>query len=118
MIGELVTRLFHARTAAHIMHLQTRSYPVHKALEEFYDEVVDLVDGIAEAWQGDYGLITEFPGRYIPYTEPLKMLTDLADWVEAHRSECCDKGDTHLQNEIDNVCTLIRRTQYKLRFLK
>jgi len=118
MIGELVMRLFHARTAAHVMHLQTRSYATHKALNDFYDGIVDLADTIAETWQGDYGLIPDFPPRYTPYTEPLKLLEDLGEWIEKHRTECCDEDDSYLQNEIDNVCTLIRQTQYKLKFLK
>lgn len=81
-------------------------------------DYADLADTIAETWQGDYGLIPEFPPRYTPYTEPLKLMQDLGDWIEKNRAACCDKDDTYLQNEIDNVCTLIRQTQYKLRFLK
>ena len=42
MIGELIVRCFHARTNAHILHLQTRSYATHVALNEFYDEIVTL----------------------------------------------------------------------------
>jgi len=30
--------------------------------------------------------------------------------------DCCE--DSWLQNEIDNVCTLISQTLYKLKFLK
>ena len=118
MVGELIMRLFHARTAAHVMHLQTRSYATHKALNDFYDAVVDLADAIAETWQGDYGLIPEYPPRYIPYTDPQKLLADLGEWIDAHRAEVCDKGDTYIQNLIDEVCALIRQTQYKLKFLK
>ena len=38
--GELVMRLFHARTTAHVLHLKSRSYAQHVALNEFYDGVV------------------------------------------------------------------------------
>ena len=118
MIGELVMRLFHARTAAHVMHLQTRSFATHKALADFYEGVVDLADSLAETWQGDYGLIAEFPPRYIPYIEPLKLMSDLREWIEEHRAECCDEDDTHLQNIIDEVAALVRQTTYKLKYLK
>ena len=34
---------------------QTRSYAAHKALNEFYDEIVDLADSFAEAYiAGDW----------------------------------------------------------------
>lgn len=42
-IGELILRCFHARTNAHVLHLTTRSFAAHKALNEFYDGVVDHV---------------------------------------------------------------------------
>ena len=61
MIGELIIKLLHARTNAHILHLGTTSFAKHKALNDFYDEIVDLVDTLAEAYQGDYGLILRSP---------------------------------------------------------
>ena len=118
MVGELIMKLLHARTAAHVLHLRSRSYSAHMALGDFYEEVVDFADSIAEAWQGDYGLIEDFPARYTPYTDPLKLLEDLGTWVEEHRAECGGASDTHIQSIIDEVVALIRRTQYKLRFLK
>ena len=47
MIGEFIMKLLHARTSAHVMHLQTRSYATHKALEDFYTAIVDFVDELA-----------------------------------------------------------------------
>lgn len=116
--GELVMRCFNARTAAHIMHLSTRSYATHKALNDFYDEIVDLTDTFAEAYQGDYGLIDSYPAKYHSYPDPLAMLDDLSEWIEKNRSKVCDEDDTYLQAAIDDIVTLIRSTQYKLRFLK
>jgi hypothetical protein len=116
--GELIMRCFHARTAAHILHLKTRSYAAHKALNDFYDAIVPLTDAFAEAYQGDYGLIEDYPARYTPYAVPLDMVTDLSDWISAHRKDCCDEDDSYLQNIIDEIVALLRSTEYKLRFLK
>lgn len=118
MIGELVLRCFHARTAAHVLHLQTRSYATHVALQGFYDGLIPLVDSLAEAYQGDYGLI-EFPAtRYTPAQDGLRLVEGLAEWIEEHRAECCDGDDTYLQNIIDEITALCRSAAYKLRFLK
>jgi hypothetical protein len=116
--GELVMRCFHARTNAHVLHLKTRSYAAHKALNEFYDNIVDVTDSFAEAYQGDYGLIEDYPSKYTVASDPLDMLKELGTWITAHRNECCDEDDTYLQNIIDEIMALIRQTEYKLRFLK
>ena len=54
---KFIGTLFLARDVAHSVHLNTRSYAKHQALNGFYDEVVDLADKFAEAYQGKYGLI-------------------------------------------------------------
>lgn len=117
MIGKLIVTLFHARTTAHVLHLQTRSYAEHKALNEFYDGIVDLTDAFAEAYQGEYGLIEGLHAAYEPSDNALEMLDDLRECVDK-----CAKGlhkdDTHLNNLLDEIRSLIAATQYKLRFLK
>ena len=116
--GELVMRLFHARTTAHVLHLKSRSYAQHVALNEFYDGVVPLADSFAEVYQGEYGLIDSFPAKYTPVMDPIPFVKDLADWIQDNRYECAGKEDTHLQNIIDEMVALTREAEYKLTFLK
>ena len=117
MIGEFLLICFHARTNAHVLHLTTRSYAVHKALNEFYDEIVDLADSFAEAYIGSYGLI-EFPETpYEPHTDALKLLDELDDSIDGVR-DTLNKGDTHLMSILDEIAALVASTRYKLRFLK
>ena len=118
MARELILSCFHARTVAHLLHLTTRSYAAHKALNEFYDALPDLVDSLAEAYQGDYGLIETYPPRYTPVDDPLELVTGLAGWIEKNRYECCDGDDTYLQNVVDEILALCRSTQYKLKVLR
>ena len=50
----MISKLFHSRTQSHVFHLQTNSHSEHKALEGYYDEIVDLIDGISlefEQWR-------------------------------------------------------------------
>jgi len=54
---DFVGTLFLARDVAHSVHLNTRSYSKHKALRGFYDNVIDLADNFAEAYQGRHGLM-------------------------------------------------------------
>ena len=56
----IASMFFHSRTQSHVFHLRVRgagAYAAHKALNEYYDEVVDIVDGLVESYQGKYGLI-------------------------------------------------------------
>lgn len=116
LAAEFVLRCFHARTAAHLLHLKTRSFAEHKALNDFYDGIVPLVDEFAESYQGEEGLITGYkPGFAIP-TDALKLLNDLDEWIEDNR-EGISCGDSALGNLVDNVSALIDQTIYKLRFL-
>lgn len=51
-VSELISKLFHSREQAHILHLQTSSYAKHKALNAYYDAIVGLADKYAETYQG------------------------------------------------------------------
>ena len=55
--NEFVGHLFLARNVAHSVHLNTRNYAKHVALQGFYDGIIDLADQFAEASQGRHGLM-------------------------------------------------------------
>jgi DNA-binding ferritin-like protein len=111
-----VSTLLHSATNAHFMHLQTDSYAEHVALGEYYDEIVELVDNFAEAYQGKYDKIKTYPDDFHLAKTPQKYLKSLCDFVEEIRKEL--PKDTPLQNIIDEIAQLIDSTLYKLRFLK
>lgn len=115
---EMISLLLHSRNQVHILHLQTKSYAEHKALNEYYDEIVDLVDGLVESYQGKYDILKGYKSydiqEYKSTESTIKYLKDLCDKVTKLR-KCCD--DSYIQNQIDNVCELINSTLYKLRFL-
>ena len=115
--AEFIARAFAVRTAAHLAHLQSRSYAEHVALGGFYDSLVDLVDSYAEAYQGLFGLIKGYPTTPVPTGAPLNFLIDFADWVRSMRG-ALSQGEPALENVLDDVTTLTAQTIYKLRFLK
>jgi hypothetical protein len=116
--AEFVGMLFLARDTAHSVHLNTRSYAKHKALQEFYEEIVGLADGFAEAYQGRHGLIGAIGLQSAKKTTNIvEFLQDQLDEIEKCRYEICEKTDTPLQNLIDGIIELYLSTLYKLRFL-
>jgi len=117
-MANFVSTLFASRTQAHIFHLQTPSFAAHKALNEYYDEIVDLVDGIIESYQGRYGILRgyksegawiEDEGSVVKYFEALCM------YVEKNRNVL--PQDSYIQNQVDEVVALLESTKYKLKFL-
>jgi hypothetical protein len=113
-----VGMLFLARDVTHSVHLNTRSFAKHKALNEFYSEIVDLADSFAEAYQGRHGLIGPITLMSAKKTgNVIEFLEDQLKDIEGMRYECCDKSDTPLQNIIDEIVALYLSTLYKLKFL-
>lgn len=114
--NEMIAKLFHARTAAHMAHLQTRSFAEHKALDDFYSEIVGLADSFAETYQGFFGLIMDYPAQTLPKGKAADWINELRNWLEQERDSNC-KGKTVLQNINDELMGLCAQTCYKLRFL-
>jgi hypothetical protein len=115
---DFVGMLFLARDVTHSVHLNTRSYAKHVALQGFYDEIVELADGFAEAYQGRHGLIGPISLMSAKKTtNVVEFLQDQLEEIEKCRYEVCDKTDTPLQNLIDGIVELYLSTLYKLRFL-
>lgn len=120
-VGLFLGTLMQSRNQAHIYHLQVTgpgSFAAHKALNEYYDGIVDHVDSIAESIQGRYGIIKGYrmdgsireDGSFVAYFEAL------CKFVETVRTQC--PQDSFIQNQIDTVVELIESTKYKLKNLQ
>jgi DNA-binding ferritin-like protein len=116
--ADFVGALFLARDVAHSVHLNTRSFAKHSALNEFYDEIVELADKFAEAYQGRHGLIGPISLMSAKKTTNIvEFLEDSLADIEKSRFEVCEKTDTPIQNIIDEIVGLYLSTLYKLKFL-
>lgn len=115
----LVSRLLDSQRQIHIFHLQTKSFAEHKALQDYYDEIGDLVDAIVESAQGIFGILTgwkSFPTQEYQSTE--QVITYLKSLSEDINKIYPNIKYTFIQNQLDEVTALINSTLYKLRFLK
>ena len=120
MIEELISRVFYARNVAHFEHWRAKgdgSYAKHKTLGRFYDEVIDAIDALVEAYQGAFELIGNIPAPKVSERDVLKLLEADADWIEEHHEEIC-KGNRAVGNLVDGVTSVYLTTIYKLRNLK
>lgn len=116
--ADFVGTLFLARDVAHSVHLNTRSFAKHMALNEFYDNIVGLTDKFAEAYQGRHGLIGAITLMSAKKTgNIIEFLEDSLKEIEDCRYDVCEKTDTALQNIIDEIVGQFLSTLYKLKFL-
>ena len=117
--AEMMSILLHSQTQTHTLHLQTESYSEHKALQNYYEGIDGIVDGLVESFQGKYGIIKGYKSMNLQEwkstEDTVKYMKGLCEKVIELR-DCCE--DSYIQNQIDTVCELINSTLYKLRFLK
>jgi hypothetical protein len=118
-VEQFIGTLFHSRTQAHIAHLQTNSFAAHKALNEYYDGIIEFVDSLAETYQGKHGIIK---GYKIPASKDLsgdmviEYFQRLSKFVELKRKKL--PQDPCLMNVVDEIQALVDTTVYKLKYLK
>ena len=115
---KFIGMLFLARDVTHSVHLNTRSNSKHKALQKFYENIIDRADTFAEAYQGRKGLIGPIALMSAKKTENVvAFLEDQLAEIETMRYDVCDKADSPLQNLIDEIIELYLSTLYRLKFL-
>ena len=111
-IAKAIGIMFLSRTMTHMAHLKTTSYAVHKALDEFYSEIVDKADDLAEAAQGQYGLLDiPFISMSGSVKDPIGMLQNHLKQLDATMS---DVDEDYLMNIYQEIQKLYRSTLYKL----
>ena len=111
-LGTIIGILFMSRTYSHIAHLKTGSYAKHKALNKFYDSVVDMADSLAEASQGLYGKLE------IPYLNMIGKIDDpiggITSQLKAIEKLIGNIDEEYLKNILQEIQALYRKTLYLL----
>ena len=116
----IASMFFHSRTQAHIFHTRVTgegSFAAHNALQAYYEAIVPLIDGLVEAYQGQYGLIEykEVNGvdNDASKENMVKYFDNLCKFLDKERKEP-KLQMSWLQNDLDNVASLLYSTKYKL----
>lgn len=121
MIGQFIALLFLARDLAHREHFRVTgpgSDAKHRALGDFYTNIIPLADKLVEAYQGRNGIIQDMPLLENEYGDDIVVVLErqLA-WLEVNRYKAVRKEDTALQNMIDEIIGQYLSTLYKLKNL-
>ena len=119
MIEQLIARVFATRNAVHIAHWKSKgdgSFARHMALGDFYDALIDKIDGIVEMYQGAFGLIDKVEPASVDADGIMDHIGEEANWIEDNRSEIAG-GVCAIENAIDDLTGTYLRTFYKLKNL-
>lgn len=116
VMQKLVGTIFTTRNFAHIVHLNTNKHFVHITMEEFYEDIVDLVDELTEVWQGRTLMrIGDIPAyKTNACNDPLEEFKNHLELIESFRRELDE--DSSIQGLIDDIVCLYLKTIYKLAF--
>lgn len=116
MIEELVSRVFAARNVAHLAHWKTQSFSQHMALGDFYDTIIDQLDALVEAYQGQFGLIGNVALKVPAKAEIISFLEDELVWLNENCESCTQENES-LENLYQNIVASYQTTLYKLKNL-
>ena len=117
---QLASLLLHSRTQAHSFHLGVKgvgAFSTHSALQLYYLNIAGLVDGLVEAYQGQYGLIKLQPVSGLDTNNDIKnVIASFDKLIQAVAKLRKDEKlqMSWLQNDIDTIVTLLYSTKYKL----
>ena len=115
-VVNFASTMLHSITCAHMLHLKTTSYAAHKALQNYYEDIEDLIDTWIESYQGKYSTIETYDNTFVNHDNALEYMIEVSDYVTRTRKSL--PADTELQNIIDEMASLIDSTIYKLRRFK
>jgi hypothetical protein len=117
---QLASLLLHSRTQVHSFHLGQKgagAYAAHIALGAYYDAIGGMVDGLVEAYQGQYGLIKLQAVSGLDTNNDIKNVISYFDKLISAVAKLRKEDKLQmswLQNDIDTVVTLLYQTKYKL----
>ena len=99
-----------------VWHHQTDSYAVHKALNKFYDGILDLTDGLVESVSGIHGRPMKYqidsPVDYKNPEQVIKYFKSCYNMIEKERKYIYQ--ETWIQNQVDEISALFASTLYLL----
>lgn len=113
--GEVVKMFFEMRDQVHYYHLQTESYAEHKALNDFYETILDIADKFMEAYQGVNGRATGNITLTLKTYTAENVVADVKVFAEKVKQlQKSVETNTDLVNLLDELLNSCNKTIYLL----
>ena len=113
---EFLSALNSCKQQAVFWHNQTLVFSEHKALQNFYEEIEDLLDGLVESTAGIYGRPTGYDVHdvedWTSTEDTIAYFKKVYEMVQTERKSIYQ--ETWIQNQIDEIAQLVAETLYLL----
>lgn len=113
---EFLSNLNHCKQQSIFWHNQTTSFAEHKGLENFYDNVADLLDDLVESVAGIYGRPMGYTSSdfedYIDNEQLVAYFRDVYTYIQTERTNLY--SESWFQNQVDEIEALVAKTLYLL----
>jgi hypothetical protein len=101
------------------LHLKAKKYSVHTILEEYYNDALDIIDGLIEHYQGVCKCVIvndDINTICLKNDDPFVYFTDLKNYILnfANNSNNFNEKTFEIKSDIDDLLRLIDSTLYKL----
>lgn len=115
IVAETIVMLMNMRTSTHLLHLTEGNDAAHRALGEFYDQVVDIADRFAECAIATYGKV-RWPENL---SDGLTVSLSPAEYLRTCKASILVVAPTFAdQKDLDNIMSelveLCSQTIFKL----
>lgn len=121
MMGEYITDILNSVTSFHKLHLQITgesSYSRHIALNELYDTLPDLIDTVAEGYQGACEVLLKYPDKTAiklnTHEDAISLCRDLCNKTKILQDVV---PHSEVVNNMDLIKDALNKAKYKLKFL-
>ena len=124
-ISKFFSKILESREMAQVYHWTVKgdmgSHAAHLALEPYYSDIIGLLDELVEVYQGQYELIEDYEiidTSASKTKDKVEYFTDVVNYIKEARKIVISAEDTHIQNTVDEVISLIYKLLYKLKYNK
>lgn len=118
--AKFISSMFAARDKAHELHLATKSYAMHVALNDLYDLLLEFADKMAESFQGKHGLLKlDISSAMTQFTQPceISFIQILTSWLDGP-ARALIRNDSFIINDLEELIGKVYQLKYKLENLK
>ena len=120
MKEELIIQFFTLQQQFKVLHWQTKSYARHKAYDDIYSSLGELIDDFVEIYMGKYGRVEFTNGEgtiNLKNTNTLQLndfLKGNIEWLKSLNEKLKSDNDSDLLNLRDEMMAEINKLRYLL----
>lgn len=100
-------------------HLKVSKKSEHETLNDFYEDIVDVVDSLIEDYMSIHGKVEDYVNLLSEKEmSALEYLETLREFTRESADELLDEDDTELFSDVDNILSVMDTAIYKLKELE